>query len=298
MKQQKDNLFDGKFTYLDAVKIALLIVTAFSTWNVVDIMTPVSSWAWVRKIAAVAVVEGAFLGFEFATSDAKSRRQVRWATIGFFCSLLVISLFAGLSGLLEFGGAELLNQHASDWLNLSWSVGDVIKSFALLTLVLWIAALASIYRFYSLNDPDKRAELESIEIDETITTEANNARRIAFGQAKPVIASHRAIAKVRENFSHEMSADQMERLVADVAATLKQNYSVMPETGFTAPAAPVQSPLQKLREIIDRPFSSPVVVDPKQGFVPGREYQADLTSLQGMSGEPFFPTDGGDDKDD
>ena len=42
----KDNLFDKDFTMLDAVKILLLIVTAFSTWNVVALMTPDTSFAF------------------------------------------------------------------------------------------------------------------------------------------------------------------------------------------------------------------------------------------------------------
>lgn len=307
--KQKDNLFDGKFTYLDAVKIALLIVTAFSTWNVVDIMTPDSSWAWVRKLAAVLVVEGAFIGFEFATSDAKSRRQVRWATIGFFCSLTVISLFAGLSGLLEFGGEALLSQHASDWLNLSWTVGDVVKASSLLTLVLWIAVLASIYRFYSLNDPDKKAELDDIELGETVTTEANNARRISLGIVKPVIASHRAVADVRKRYSGEMSAEQMEQLLNDVAASLQNNYSVMPDTKFVPASAPASpSMVGKVIDLLKNGKLSTVAVDPKKGFVnaaPPRVYEQTTHPLmtdevkaeykvEPVAGDSVFTDGGGD----
>ena len=251
---QKDNLFDGKFTFLDAVKIALLIVTGFSTWNVVGIMTPDGPWAWVRQLAALIVVEGAFVGFEYATADAKSRRQVRWATIGFFCSLTVISLFAGLSGLLEFGGLTLMTQHAGDWLGLSWSVGDTVQASSLLTLVLWIAVLASIYRIYTLNDPDKRAELDSIEIGEEVTTEANKARRIAHRDVAPVVAGHRAIADVQSRYSKEMSVEQMKKLLEDVANRLQENYSVRPETSFV-PASPAVAE------------SHEVVVDPEKGFV-------------------------------
>lgn len=278
---QKDNLFDGKFTFLDAVKIALLIVTGFSTWNVVGIMTPDGSWAWVRQLAALIVVEGAFVGFEYATADAKSRRQVRWATIGFFCSLAVISLFAGLSGLLEFGGATIMTQHASDWLGLSWSVGDVVQASSLLTLVLWIAVLASIYRIYTLNDPDKRAELDDIEIGEEVTSEANKARRIAHGNAAPVVASHRAIANIRSLYSGEMSKEQMEQLLSDVADSLKENYSVRPDTAFVPASAPAAKPSakEKLSQLINMyghgilstassPVDKTVAVDPDTGFVP------------------------------
>ena len=271
---QKDNLFDGKFTFLDAVKIALLIVTGFSTWNVVGIMTPDGSWAWVRQLAALIVVEGAFVGFEYATADAKSRRQVRWATIGFFCSLTVISLFAGLSGLLEFGGLTLMTQHAGDWLGLSWSVGDAVQASSLLTLVLWIAVLASIYRIYTLNDPGKRAELEGIEIGEQVTTEANAARRLANRDVAPVVAGHRAIAEIRNRYSGEMSAEQMQTLLDDVAESLKKNYAVRPDTGFIPQENVVQS-----KNILDRALgllrpaspavaaSHEVAVDPELGFV-------------------------------
>jgi hypothetical protein len=260
----KDNLFDGKFTYLDGVKIALLIVTAFSTWNVVGIMTPDSSWSWVRQIAALFVVEGAFIGFEFATSDAKSRRQVRWATIGFFCSLTVISLFSGLSGLLEFGGDSLMTQHAGDWLNLSWTVGDSVQASSLLTLVLWIALLASIYRIYSLNDPDKRAELDGIEINEEVSSEANKARRIAQRNVSPVVAGHRALANIRSLYSSEMSADEMDKLLEEVADTLKTNYSVRPDTKF------VSDPIAKVKKSWKDIFFpvNGVAVDPDRGFVP------------------------------
>lgn len=274
---QKDNLFDGKFTYLDAVKVALLIVTGFSTWNVVGIMTPDGSWAWVRQIAALIVVEGAFLGFEYATADAKSRRQVRWATIGFFCSLAVISLFAGLSGLLEFGGATLMTQHAGDWLGLSWSVGDAVQASSLLTLVLWIAVLASIYRIYTLNDPDKRAELDDIEISEEVTSEANKARRIAHGNAAPVVASHRAIANIRSLYSGEMSKEQMEQLLSDVADSLKENYSVRPDTSFAPVPVPARAPSRGIRDLVQKvnnlftsapsPVDNAVAVDPERGFV-------------------------------
>lgn len=271
---QKDNLFDGKFTFLDAVKIALLIVTGFSTWNVVGIMTPDGPWAWVRQLAALIVVEGAFVGFEYATADAKSRRQVRWATIGFFCSLTVISLFAGLSGLLEFGGLTLMTQHAGDWLGLSWSVGDAVQASSLLTLVLWIAVLASIYRIYTLNDPGKRAELEGIEIGEQVTTEANAARRLANRDVAPVVAGHRAIAEIRKRYSGEMSAEQMQTLLNDVAESLKKNYAVRPDTGFIPQEDVVQS-----KNILDRALgllrpaspavdaSHEVAVDPELGFV-------------------------------
>ena len=258
---QKDNLFDGKFTFLDAVKIALLIVTGVSTWNVVGIMTPDGPWAWVRQLAALIVVEGAFVGFEYATADAKSRRQVRWATIGFFCSLTVISLFAGLSGLLEFGGLTLMTQHAGDWLGLSWSVGDAVQASSLLTLVLWIAVLASIYRIYTLNDPDKRAQLDDIEIGEDVRKEANNAKRIAHRDVAPVVAGHRAIADVQSRYSDEMNPEQMRKLLEDVANRLQDNYSVRPDTAF------VPAPVDPGRGFIPSPVDKTVAVDPEKGFV-------------------------------
>ena len=95
MKNPKfDNLFDKKVTFLDVIKFLLLVVTLFSTWNIISLITPPSPLAWVRIVAAVGVVEGAFLGFEFATSAAKTRQQTQYATIGFFCSLAVIAIFA------------------------------------------------------------------------------------------------------------------------------------------------------------------------------------------------------------
>jgi hypothetical protein len=104
----KDNLFDTKITPLDIVKILLLIVTCFSTFNIIELMTPPGPFAWVRELAAVGIVEGSFLGFEFATKDAKNKTQMQYSTIGFFMSLTVIALFAGVSGLIEFGGPTLL----------------------------------------------------------------------------------------------------------------------------------------------------------------------------------------------
>lgn len=274
---QKDNLFDGKFTFLDAVKIALLIVTGFSTWNVVEIMTPDGSWAWVRQLAALIVVEGAFLGFEYATADAKSKRQVRWATIGFFCSLTVISLFAGLSGLLEFGGVTLMTQHAGDWLGLSWSVGDAVRASSLLTLVVWIAILASIYRIYTLNDPDKRAELLRIENDEFVSKEADTARKNVNGKVANVVAGHRTLADIRSRYTDEMSPEQMKVLLDDVADSLKKNYAVRPDTGFIHAETPVQESVfgklaSKVKDRVGNwaapsPVDKTVAVEPGKGFV-------------------------------
>lgn len=241
---RKDNLFDGKFTFLDAVKIALLIVTAFSTWNVVDIMTPDTSMSFIRKLAALFVVEGAFIGFEMATADAKSRRQTKFATWGFFCSLVVIGLFAGVSGLLEFGGMELLEQSAGSWLGLAWNVKNVIEVSALVVLVVWIVVLASLYRLYVLNDPEKKAELDLIEMDEDVTEESNKATRSALKDAQPLIAAARARAHVDKKYAPEIGVSEMVSLLDRVDSGLREKYNLSP----TADAK--------------------IAIDPERGFVP------------------------------
>lgn len=219
-----DNLFDKKFTYLDAVKILLLIVTMFSTWNVVDLMTPNTSLAFIREIAAVGVVEGAFIGFEYATAKAKTKRQTDWATVGFFCSLVVIGLFAATSGLLEFGGANLLAQSAGNWLSLAWTVKDVVMVCALAVLVVWIVTLASIYRVYSLNDPDKKAELQKNEIMGDVAIESNNALKSALGMAQPIIAAYRAMAQVKEDYKTELAPEQINGLQSAMNNKYKASF--------------------------------------------------------------------------
>jgi hypothetical protein len=235
-----DSLFDTKFTFLDAVKILLLIVTAFSTWNVVDIVTPDTGFAFVRELAALGVVEGAFLGFEFATTNAKSKRQSKFATIGFFCSLAVIGLFAGTSGLLEFGGDQLLLSPAGSWLGMAWTVKDWVVVISLFVLVAWLVALASLYRFYTLADPEKNAELERNAIEELVITESNVALKAALEAVKPTVAAKRALAKIEKDYSQEMTPAQLEEMSSVVNAALAEKY------GFAAPG---------------------VVVDPKQGFM-------------------------------
>ncbi len=243
---KSNNLFDNKITFLDVVKIFLLIVTMFSTWMVVDILTPPSNLAFIREIAAVLVVEGAFLGFEAATKNAKSKEQVKLATIGFFCSLAVISIFAATSGLLEFGGESLLTASAGNWLNMAWTVKHWVITISLGILVAWIAGLATIYRLYSLADPDERAAIDRIAIEETVTTEANEALKAALAEAKPVVATARAIAKIRKDFEGELTPDAITKLEADVKRTLNAHYYP------TKPA--------KEKE-------TPIVVDPEVGFV-------------------------------
>lgn len=235
----KDNLFDTKFTWLDVVKICLLIVTMFSTWNVVSVMTPASAFKFVRITAAVCVVEGAFLGFEKATSDAKNKRQTKFATIGFFCSLTVIGLFAGLSGLLEFGGEVLLTQPVGSWLGVNWLAHDAVMLGALVVLVAWIIALASLYRLYSLADPDKEAELITNGLQGDVVNEANKALKLALSRVKPVIAAARAVANVKANYANELNQEQMDGLLADVQSVLKAQYvapslevAVNPAVGF------------------------------------------------------------------
>jgi hypothetical protein len=219
-----DNLFDKKWTFLDTIKILLLIVTAFSTWNIISILTPDSPLAFIREIAAVGMVEGAFLGFEYATQKAKSKAQVRKATTGFFCSLAVIGFFAAVSGLLEFGGSALLSQSVGEWLNISWTVSGLVQAAALAVLVLWIVVLAAIYRLYSLDDPDQIINLTKIDLNGQVAVEANEALRLALEIAKPVIASARAKASVKQSYSGELNSDQINQLANDVEATLSAHY--------------------------------------------------------------------------
>jgi hypothetical protein len=260
----KDNLFDSKFTFLDAVKVLLLVVTAFSTWNVVAIMTPPGSFAFIRTVAAVGVVEGAFLGFEFATSNAKSARQVRLATVGFFCSLTVIAIFAGLSGLLEFGGNDLLIQGVGTWAGMAWTGSDVVMAFALVVLVLWIVALASIYRLYALADPEKIAELQKIALAGEVEEEARNALKLALDKAKPVIARTRAEAHVMAAYKGELTQDHMDRLLGDVSTHLANHYG---NGNGTATPAPLRVPA-----------NGAIPADPEMPFLPQekqRQYPAE-----------------------
>ncbi len=268
---RKDNLFDAKFTFLDAVKIALLIVTAFSTWNVVDIMTPDTSMSFIRKLAALFVVEGAFIGFEMATADAKSRRQTKFATWGFFCSLVVIGLFAGVSGLLEFGGMELLAQSAGSWLGLAWTVKNVIEVSALVVLVVWIVVLASLYRLYVLNDPEKKAELDLIEMDEDVTEESNKATRSALKDAQPLIAAARARAHVDKKYAPEIGVSEMVSLLERVDSGLREKYNlspadktvaVDPNQGFVLRTPPMEKTVEPSAELHYHPMSAPVVREP------------------------------------
>ena len=246
---KNDNLFDTQFTFLDVVKILLLIVTMFSTWNVVDIMTPDTSFSFVRELAAVGVVEGAFLGFEMATSKAKSKRQVKFATIGFFCSLAVIGLFAGMSGILEFGGEGLLASSVGVWLGLQWFAKDVVMVAALVVLVAWIVTLAALYRLYSLNDPDKKQELEKIALNEEVTVEANKALKIALDKASPVIASARARASIKKDYAGELNLEELKNLERDISVALNMQYNIPdvavdPAIGFVKKEASV--PLAEL----------------------------------------------------
>lgn len=220
----KDNLFDTKFTWLDTVKILMLIVTAFSTWAVVDIMTPDVSLAFIREIASVAVVEGAFLGFEFATRDAKNKKQTQKATIGFFASLAVIGLFAAAAGLLEFGGPALLSQPAGQFLGMLLTIGDTVKMISLAVLVSWFVALASIYRLYSLDDPDKQAELIKIELTGEVSQEANVALRKALEHVKPLVATVRAQAAVKKDYAAELDPAQLATLADEIGIELRTHY--------------------------------------------------------------------------
>lgn len=221
---QKDNLFDGKFTFLDFVKICLLIVTAFSTWNVVDIITPDGGFSFVREIAALLVVEGAFLAFEKATSDAKSKKQMRISTVGFAISLAVIVLFAATSGLLEFGGQTLMNQPAGSFLGLAWTARDVTTVAALMTLVIWIATLAALQRYYNLENPEKKLEISRIEANGKQGEEDITALNHALNKTKGTVAKHRALAAVKKSYTGELTPDELAALIADAEGELATQY--------------------------------------------------------------------------
>jgi hypothetical protein len=216
-----DNLFDAHITPLDVVKILLLIVTMFSTYNIVDLMTPNVPFAFVREFAAVGVIEGGFLGFEAATKNAKNIKQTQYATIGFFLSLTVIALFAGVSGLAEFGGETLLNQTGGQFMGLAWTVRDWVMLFALLVTVGWIFALAAIYRLYALADPDKKAELNRNQIYGDMKAASNSALAAAMNKARPTVTIQRALAQIREDYQGELSPAQLAALLADVEGHLK-----------------------------------------------------------------------------
>lgn len=259
----KDNLFDNKVTPLDVIKILLLIVTGFSTWNVVTLMTPPGSLSFIREAAAVGVVEGAFLGFEFATSKAKSARQAKLATVGFFCSLAVIITFAALSGLLEFGGDSLLDHPVGTWLGLEWSGRYAVMALALGVLVTWLGGLAAIYRLYSLADPDKLAELQKIALSGEVEEEARKALKLALDKAKPVIARTRAEAHVMAAYQDELTQDQMNRLIGEVSSHLANHYGTGSPQGAGA---------------------QPIPADPEMPIIPdARQYSAEAPN----QGEKF-----------
>jgi hypothetical protein len=239
VNKKTDNLFDGEFTFLDLIKILLLIVTMFSTANIVTILTPQSSWSWIREAAAVGMVEGAFLGFEYATAKAKSKKQVQLATIGFFCSITVIGLFAATSGLLEFG-SQLLLAPAGNWLNINWTVSSWITVGGLIVFVAWVVGLAVIHRLYKLADPNKKAELDRIEIEEDVTTQSNEALKEALKKSTPVVATARAIAKIEKDYATELTPQRMAQLSSDVKSHLAEHYN----------------------KALD------IAVDPRKGFVP------------------------------
>jgi hypothetical protein len=220
---KSDNLFDARITPLDVVKILLLLVTCFSTYNIVDLMTPDTAWAFVRELAAVGVIEGAFLGFEYATKDAKNKSQMQYATIGFFLSLSVIAAFAGVSGLAEFGGESLLTQPAGNFLGIAWSVRDWVMLFALVVTVGWIFALAAIYRLYSLADPDKQAELTRNQTYGDMKAASNQALKDAMRKATPTITIQRALAQIRKDYETELTPAQLDTLLRDVESHLRAN---------------------------------------------------------------------------
>lgn len=251
-----DNLFDNKFTSLDLVKIALLVASFFSTWNIVDLITPNVTFAIVRIVAFVTVVEGAFVAFERATRGAKNVSQTRLATIGFFCSLTVITLFLLISGFLEFAGPSLLDTQLGTWAGITWAVRDVVMIFVLVVTAAWVFTLAFIARLFALADPDKQAELQSRQLDGDVQTEANNALRQALDTAKPEIAIQRALLKIDRDYGSELTPSQLAQMKVQVEARLREHYSgkgsTPPPAAPTVPAnpSPVVRPVRPVPLVI------------------------------------------------
>lgn len=240
---KKDSLFDNKFTWMDAIKVSMLVVTMFSTWNIVDIMTPDTGWAFFREVAAVFFVEGAFLVFEYATTKSKSQEQVKHATNGFFFSLAVIVVFALVSGGLEFGGDALLLQPAGAFFGLDMLARDWVMVGSLLVLAAWIGGLGTLLRLFDLADPDKIAELEKIKLNDEVSAEANEGLKQALEKAKPVISIARAKASIRNTYKDELKPDEMDRLVGEVELHLATHYQMPIQVNFTKKEASTPSPL-------------------------------------------------------
>jgi hypothetical protein len=238
----KDSLFDTEITPLDVVKVLLLVVTSFSTWNIIDVMTPPGPLAWMRELAAVAVVEGAFLGFEFATSKSKNADQMRYATVGFFLSLAVIVLFALVSGFVEFAGEEMLGTTIGNWMGLDWMARDAVMLFALVVFSAWIAGLAGIYRLYAMADPDKKAELIRLQYEGDVVNRANTALKSALEMASPVIAVERAVVDIRNKYGHELSPTDMDAMTKSVREKLEREFNLKshPESPRPTNNAPVK----------------------------------------------------------
>ncbi len=254
----KDNLFDFKITPLDFVKVALLIVTMFSSYNIADLITPDVPFAFIRELAMVAVVEGAFIGFEYATKDAKTVMQTRYATVGFFCSLAVLILFLGVSGLIEFGGPTLLTQDAGMFLGIAWRVKDWVMLFALVVASAWLFLLAAIYRLYSLADPDKQAELARNQTNGDMQSARNKAFDDAMKQAQPVITIRQALVDIRAQYAGVLGPAELESLMADVEAHLRKNTHGVPPASAPAAPLPVFAPLARPTRPLVTP-SQPVV---------------------------------------
>lgn len=235
----KDNLFDRKWTALDVIKIFFLIVSAFSTWNIVDMLTPESGLSFIRQIASVAIVEGVFVGFEYATWNAKNKKQTSTATLGFYLSVAVIGLFAATSGLLEFGGEELLDQPVGAWAGIAWKASDVVTASALAVFVTWLVALASLFRYYELNDPDKQTQLATIELMDGVAMEARAALRDSLSAVSPIVAKARTLATINDQYAGELSPEALQRLTGEVTTRLTDRYATTQQAIPADPNMPI-----------------------------------------------------------
>jgi len=103
---------------------------------------------------------------------------------------------------------------------------DWVMVCVVVVVAAWVGVLGTLFRLYSLADPDKKAELEMIAIQETVTTEANKAMETALEKARPVIAMRRAVANVRATYKDDMKPDELEHMVRDVEDHLNVHYQL------------------------------------------------------------------------
>ena len=254
----KDNLFDKRVTFLDFVKLVLLVASLFSTWHIIDLITPNGPFDFVRILAFVIVVEGSLIGFERATMYAKTALQESLATAGYFGSLAVIGVFMLVSGFLEFSGPALLTTPLGTWVGVSWTVNEVVTIFALVTVVAWVVGLATISRLFALADPDKQAGIQRNKTNGKVQTERNNAFDKAMDIAKGELSIQSALLSIEHDYSSDLTPVQMAEMKRNVEAALRAQYQpVKPSAAApvtTATSAPL---LRPVRPVVLTPSPAP-----------------------------------------